>query len=353
MHPVFYSARHLVTVSGLWLALSFIISYLLSVLLGDGLTESLLLFSPLLFAYFFFCIANYFICLRLPIQQTPFARLLVTQLASMVVTLVLWLVFGLLFVYLLNLVTGDDWLTLFRHSLPLLATIGAMLYCFWILAHYIYLMAEQHDRMQRSELQQKLLISQTELQAIKTSVHPHFLFNSLNTLANLALSDPRKVRDICLQLAEFLRYSVSYGRRKTATIGEELEQIKNYLNIEQERYGARLKPCYDIDTGVLTEPILPLLLLPLVENSIKHGIDSSLEGGALSISIKRRGESAVIRIENPCDDDHRKLAGENFGLQSVRKRLNAHYGDRGWLQATNEGDIFVAELTIPLDTTDT
>jgi sensor histidine kinase YesM len=350
MHPIFYSARNLITVSGLWLALSFIVSYFLYLVVDIDLVEALVLFWPLLFSFFFFCIANYFICLRLPIRQTGFIRLLTTQIASMVSTLALWLMAGSAYVYILNKATHTNRFPFLIESIALLAFVGAILYCFWILAHYIYLMAEQHDKLERKELQQKLLISQTELQAIKTSVHPHFLFNSLNTLANLALIEPKKVHDICLQMAEFFRYSVSYGRRKSATVGNELEHIENYLAIEQERFGARLKTEFDIDESLLSIPILPLLLLPLIENSIKHGIDNSLEGGILAVSIKKNLDMLIIRIENPHDESERNPSGENFGLESVRKRLNAHYSDKSSLNITRESDKFVVELTLPLNT---
>lgn len=349
MHPVFYSARYFVAVSGLWLALSFIISYFLSIIINAEFLKSLILFWPLLFSYFFFCIANYFICIRLPIRGTGFIRLLTTQFASMLSTLILWLLVASVYAYVLNKTMPGNWFPFLRDSLLLLTVTGAILYCFWILVHYIFLMAEQHDEMERKDLQQKLLISQTELQAIKTSVHPHFLFNSLNTLANLALSEPKKVHGICLQMAEFFRYSVSYGRRKSATVGDELEHIKNYLAIERERFGARLKTIFDVDENLFPEPVLPLLLLPLVENGIKHGIDNSLEGGTLTIKIKKNLNTLVIRIENPYDASDKSQAGEHFGLESVRKRLNAHYGEAGKLNTVKESDRFVVELILPVN----
>ena len=349
MHPIFHSARHLIFVASLWLALSFIISYSLHYDLEIKLSDSLALFLPLLFTYFFFCIANYFICLRLPIRQTSFPRLFTTQLAGMVSTVLMWLALAALYSYTLDKISDTDLFLLFFDSLVLLAIIGAILYCFWILAHYIYLMAEQHDHMQRAELQQRLLISQTELQAVKATVHPHFLFNSLNTLANLALVDPKKVHDLCLKMAEFLRYSVSYGKKETATIGDEIQHIKNYLSIENERYGSRLKIFIELDEDIHEEPILPLLLFPLVENSIKHGIDSSLEGGTLSVCIKQSAGTINISIVNPCDDKSRRLSGENIGLSSVRKRLNAHYGESSRLTVSKEDGSFSVHITIPAD----
>lgn len=348
MHPVFHSARNLVAVAGLWLALSFIISYFLYLTHNIDLSSSLILFAPLIFAYFFFCISNYFICLRLPIRQTAFLRLLSTQLAGMTATLALWLVSSAAYVYILNKSTHNDWFPLYMKSLVLLSIVGAMLYCFWILAHYVYLMAEQHDHMERTELQRKLLISQTELQSVKATVHPHFLFNSLNTLANLALIDPRKVHDICLKIAEFLRYSVSYGRKKSATVGEELEHIKNYLAVEQERFGSRLKVTFETEWDIESICMPPLLLFPLVENAIKHGIDNRLEGGTLSINVKRNGKILDILIENPYENSGRKQPGESFGLESVRRRINALYGDAAALKISSDSSNFSVLLSLPI-----
>ncbi len=348
MHPVFHSSRNLIVVASLWLALSFIICYSLYYILDIDFGDSLILFLPLFFAFFFFCIANYFICLRLPIRRTSLPRLFITQLAGMASTLVIWLVVGVVYAYILDKADPGEWVPLFWDSIVPLITIGAILYCFWILVHYIYLMAEQHDQMERTELKQRLLISQTELQAVKATVHPHFLFNSLNTLANLSLADPRKVHDLCLKIAEFLRYSVSYGKKNTATVGEEVTHIKNYLSVENERFGSRLRVVFELGDNINEVPILPLVLFPLVENSIKHGIDHRLEGGTLSISIKKQAEMLVICIENPYDDLDKK-AGENIGLESVRKRLNAHYGESSQLTTIANTNTFIVKLKIPVD----
>jgi len=347
MHPIFSHARNLLAVAGLWLALSGMITYLLYLQSDISLGKVIVLFSPLLFIYFFFCLSNFYICIKLPIRQTYFLRLISTQFIAMTVTLLSWIIFGFAYVYLLNKTYPADWLSLYQELLMSMGITGAMLYCFWILAHYIYLMAQQHDEIQRTALKRKLLISQTELLAIKATVHPHFMYNSLNMIANLALVEPKKVHSICLQISEFLRYSVSYSRQPMATVGDELDHIQNYLGIERERFGPRLQIEFKVDETIRSEPILPLLLFPLVENSIKHGIDSSLEGGTVEICMEKKPDKLFIQITNPYDELGVKQNGTNLGLDAVKKRIRAHYGDRGKVDITREPGKFSISLSLP------
>jgi sensor histidine kinase YesM len=347
MHPIFSQARNLLAVAALWLTLSGLISYCLHLVLAVEPPIALILYSPLIFIYFFFCLSNYYVCLELPLGETPFLRLISTQLIAVATTVMIWLLCGYFYMSLLNQISADDWLPLYRKSAAILGITGAILYCFWILAHYVYLMAQQHDAIQRAALQEKLLLSQTELQAVKATVHPHFLYNSLNTVANLALVEPGKVHNICLQISEFLRYSVSYSRKSTATVGEEVDHIQNYLGIERERFSTRLQTDFDIDETVRSEPILPLLLFPLVENSIKHGIDSLLEGGTLNIRINRTGDTLHIHIANPYDALGKKQNGTHIGLDSVRKRIQAHYGGQARVEINRNPDTFTVDLYLP------
>tara|TARA_B100000959_G_scaffold82524_1_gene87828 strand:+ start:74627 stop:75301 length:675 start_codon:yes stop_codon:yes gene_type:complete len=181
---------------------------------------------------------------------------------------------------------------LFDESLTINLAIVVIQFEAIVLIHYLYFAMEKTRDIEQAALQQKLLISQAELQALKATVHPHFLFNSLNTLSNIALSSGEKAHRFCLLIAEFLRYSVAYSDKSTATLSDELEHIQNYLGIERERFGERLQTSFEIDDGLLDTVVPPLNLFPVVENAVKHGIDSCLEGGMLSIVV-RRGEETI------------------------------------------------------------
>lgn len=349
MHPVFSSAKNLFVVAGLWMALSMMVSYFMYLIAPVLMSQTLVLFLPLLFVYFFFCLSNYYICMRVLIRKTRFIRLIFTQFVALATTVLLWLLLGFSYAYVLNKDPEGIWLLLYWDSLIQLAIIGAMLYCFWILAHYIYLMAQQHDMMERSDLQRRLLISQVELQVVKAAVHPHFLFNSLTTLAQLALTVPEKVHDLCLQISAFLRYSIDYNRKDSATVEEELEHICNYLAIERERFAGRLDVVFDIDERVRSERMLPLLLFPLVENSIKHGIGSCLQGGTVTLHMHQKAQMLHVLITNPYDELGRKSLGTHLGLESVKKRVYAYYGRAAKVDVTRACGQFSVKLWLPLN----
>jgi len=124
--------------------------------------------------------------------------------------------------------------------------------------------------------------------------------------------------------------------------------VQNYLGIERERFGERLQTVFRVDEGTRSEPILPLLLFPLVENGIKHGIDSCLDGGTLEIAIAREGDSLYIELSNPYDELGVKQNGTNLGLDAVRKRIQAHYGDRGRMSVERAAGSFSVRLTLPV-----
>jgi sensor histidine kinase YesM len=347
MHPLFSQGRYLLAGAALWLVLSGLASHLLYRMQEIGLHVAIALYFPLLFLFFFFCLANYYVCLEFPIRRTPFLRLIATQVVANGATVALWLLAGYLHVWFLNRIYPDHWFKLYQDSLASLGGIGALLYCFWILAHYIFLMARQHEAIEREALQKRLLISETELQAVKTAVHPHFLYNSLNTVANLALVEPGKIHNLCLQISDFLRYSVSYGRKTMATVGDELAHIQNYLGIERERFGKRLQVQFEIDETARQEPLPPLLLFPLVENSIKHGIDSLLEGGTVTIRIHYAGDDLCIDVDNPYDELGMKQNGAGIGLEAVIKRVQAQYGRQGQVTSERGNGRFRIELRLP------
>lgn len=347
MHPVFSSARYLIAFGGLWLALSGLTSVLMCIQLGIEMSAIVALYLPLLFVFFFFCLSNYYVCLRFPIKHTPAMQMAAIQFIAIAITVGIWLVVGREWALLLGHLTNYDWLSVFAQSVSATAMVGALLYCFWIIAHYIYLLAEQNDEIERASLKQQLLISEIELQATKSTIHPHFLYNSLNTVANLSLSEPEKVHNICLQIADFLRYSVNYANRECVTMAEEIEHVQNYLAIERERYGKRLEIQFDIDESVRGERVIPLLLFPLVENAIKHGIETLIEGGVIAIAIDKDEGLLSIEVSNSYDPLGMKRSGTKLGLSVLKKRLMAEFGRAARVDVQRTEDRFIVKLRMP------
>jgi LytS/YehU family sensor histidine kinase len=236
----------------------------------------------------------------------------------------------------------------FKKTQFLNVIISASLYLIWILLHYVYIQAT-HIEIETSQLlEQKLLISQVELQTIKASVHPHFMYNSLGLLANLALIEPEKVHKICVQMADFLRYSVNYAKREWVTLGEEIDHINNYLNIERERFGNRLQVSLQLADALRELHVIPLILFPLIENCIKHGISTTTDTGYIYVEIQRTQEQIIITIKNSLDPEGTTIQSTRLGLQSLKKRLSVSYGATAKLTTQTDQQQFGVTLTLPI-----
>lgn len=347
MHPVFSSNRGMQAILVLWLALAVLLAFVVTGFAQAPLSDSMLLFTPWYFALLFFCLPNFYICTRLPLDSTRIPQLLGIQAASTAATVLIWLVTGYGWAQYGPDAAGD-WPGLFKSSMYMNAALGTGLYIVWILVHYTWLTASGNEADNSEKLRQKLLISQIELQVVRATLHPHFLYNSLNMLANLSLSAPEKIHSLCVQMSDFLRYSVNYSRKDTVTVDEELAHIQNYLNIEKERFGDKLTLEYAIDDEARPETVIPLLLFPLVENGIKHGIDSSLEGGFIKVEIRKRDDRLTIEIANSFDPLGIKPQSTGLGQQSLQTRVMTHYGNSAKMSVHKEDNHYRVTLTLPV-----
>lgn len=206
-------------------------------------------------------------------------------------------------------------------------------------------------RKEVTEEELKKLAAQAELKALRAQINPHFLFNSLNTIANLISTDAQKAERSVERLADIFRYALSASNREFVTLRDELEFIDSYLEIEQARFGDKLKVSKSIPADIIDTPIPGLILQPLVENSIKHGFSTS---GDMIITIKGYRNGKAVRIE--ISDEGKGvpqavLAGQyggGTGLRNVKERLEKTWG-QGYgleiLQNTPGGTI--ASITIP------
>ncbi|UTA46951.1 histidine kinase [Simiduia sp. 21SJ11W-1] len=352
MHPLFNSNRSLLTLIFTWVVLCCLIALLLWELTDDAPLEARgLLISlyalPLYLLLLFFCSANYYLCMRLPANQYALNWLFIAHASAALLTVGLWLMLGQAWSQLLENTGLTGARTLHEETLWINGLLGLVLYCAWVLVHYTYLIAKGDEANNAQALAQKLLISDIELQAVKATVHPHFMYNSLNMLANLSVAAPEKIHDICVQMSEFLRYSVNYAKKDTVTIHEELTHIENYLAIEKERFGKNLAVTIDVDPACLYRPAMPLLLFPLVENCIKHGIQSQLAPGYISLVMKPLGEHMEIQVENSFDPEGQKAESTNHGLASLKKRMGGHYGAGATLNIAKSANTFKVTLKLP------
>jgi hypothetical protein len=214
----------------------------------------------------------------------------------------------------------------------------------------IRLTHERYDVQLREEEMQKLA-AEAELKALRAQINPHFLFNALTTIGYLIETAPPRALNTLMQLTALLR-GVLKSEGEFTTLGRELELVEHYLKIEHERFEERLRVRIDVPQSLRALRIPTLVLQPLVENAIKHGVAPSKTGGDVEVIAAVEGRSLTLKVRNsgaPLHAASPRHGGEHVGVENVRRRLSGHYGNDASLTLTTEqnGET-VAEISLPL-----
>jgi LytS/YehU family sensor histidine kinase len=227
-----------------------------------------------------------------------------------------------------------------QSGLPAVAVMASLLYLLSVGLHYAALAVE-------SSRKAEVLTRDAQLKALKAQVNPHFLFNSLNSISALTTVDPTRAREMCIYLADFLRTSLRLGECPSISFGEELELTRNYLQVEQVRFGSRLKVIEEIDAACQDCAVPPLIVQPLVENAIKHGIATLVDGGEISISSQRSRSAMRFVVENPFDPESPVARKTGIGLRNVRDRLQTRFGAAAHLDISIQENRYRVTVSIP------
>ena len=198
------------------------------------------------------------------------------------------------------------------------------------------------------QLQQRQL--ETELEMLRLQLHPHFLFNNLNNIYGLIMDgDKRQAGDVVIRLSGLLRYMLHESAAALVPLDKELEHLHSYVLLEQIRCADRLELGYSVQGKAKGKQIAPLILLPFVENSFKHGLANAVEGGWINIDIQIRENSLHCWIANSKPEQTEETNGCGIGLSNARKRLELLYPERHLLKIADQEDSFSVTLEIPLN----
>jgi two-component system LytT family sensor kinase len=212
---------------------------------------------------------------------------------------------------------------------------GILIYALLAGIFYTMEMFKQYREKELKSSQLQMLTKESELKALKTQLNPHFLFNTLNTIYALIDQQSQKAKSTVTNLSELLRYSLAAFNQDFVPMEKEIESTKTYLNIEKARFGNRLQVHFDIDSKTLGYKVPPMILQPLVENAVKHGISSSKEEGTVEIST-RLTDGIEILVKNTgknFSSMKEKPDGKGIGLGNLRQRLEHIYGNRAVFNA--------------------
>lgn len=206
----------------------------------------------------------------------------------------------------------------------------------------------KHQR-ERNELQTQTM--QSELRFLKSQINPHFLFNTLNNLYALTLKKSDKAPEIVIKLSEMMRYMLYECNEKRVPLSKEVKYIQNYLDLEVLRQGKDVEINFDVYGEVTSQQIAPLMFIPFLENSFKHGLNHHISQGYVDIRLDVEQQSVRLRIENSKPDsvplpEHPRSGG--IGLVNVRRRLNILYPDNYDLKIENEPNSYAVDLKLAL-----
>jgi sensor histidine kinase YesM len=180
----------------------------------------------------------------------------------------------------------------------------------------------------------KTLQAQSETKLLQSQINPHFLYNSLNSIASLALVDASKTQQMAYSLSDLFKYSINRKGKKMGLIKDEIEMVESYLSIEKIRFGERLKYEIQVDETLMEEEIPLFLLQPLVENAVKHGVSKNTESGEIVLKIEKENNTIIITVADNGPDFPEGLVS-GHGLQTVFDLLRLSYGDKAKLNWTN------------------
>jgi len=348
MHPILTDWGRFVAYLAAWGLIGSLIAVQLAFAGPFAWVEAFALGVPLALLFGFVGLGAFWVCQAAPLQLSRIVRSLGTQFVAAALSAALWLAAARGFAALLERLdvfpgVGSRLLQV----APLLLGLGFALFLLTAALNYLLMAMGASQAAERRALQFEIASRDAELRALRAQIHPHFLFNSLNSINALIGARPEEARRLSVRLGDFLRASLTFGSREAIPLAEELALAEQLLSIEKVRFGERLSHVIVADEAARACSVPPLLLQPLVENAVTHGVAQRIEGGLVRIEAERRGPELRIAISNPRDADAPTRRGTGIGLQNVKRRLAALHGADATLEVTQSEELFRVELRLP------
>jgi two-component system sensor histidine kinase AlgZ len=204
---------------------------------------------------------------------------------------------------------------------------------------YFYLLAKAYSPA----------LAEARLQALQARIRPHFLFNSLNTVLSLIRRDPKRAERALEDLSDLFRTLMSEPRQ-FVRLADEISLLERYAGLEQLRLGERLRIVWELDAAPVDALLPPLILQPLLENAVHHGVEPGTGPGSVLVQIERRGDRVLARIENPYIEEQQRRAGNRMALDNIRERLLLFFDAEARISTTIAGSVYRVEIEMPYRT---
>ena len=327
MHPILGSAQRRTLYLASWIVIGLLVAVAWSAANPDaGIGVALAVVVPPCLVQGFVCLSAWYVCRAAPLAARSMVRTLAVHAAAGMVAAVVWAAVWAGWTGVLGGLPSLRDVRLGGSGVQLAAVVAAGVLLFWLssLLHYLLVAFEESRRGEARELGLEVLAREAELRALRAQIDPHFLFNGLHSISALTSTDPAGARRMCLLLADFFRSSVRFGAEDEIGLEDELAMVRAYLDIEKVRYGPRLESDVALESGCASCRVPPLLLQPLVENAVRHGIRPLVDGGVVRVTARCDAASVHVTVRNPVAAT--TPAGTGVGLANVERRLATRFG---------------------------
>jgi two-component system sensor histidine kinase AlgZ len=347
MHPILARGRRLGFYLGLWVFVALLLTLLLAERMGLTWLDSALVSSPIAAAYAFVCLSAWYVARSMPIATSGVPRIIATGLLASLLSSAGWLAMARLW---LDVLLRRGWIPDSARSgghESLILGFGVLLYLLSLATSYLFIAYEATQEAERRALRVQVLAREAELRSLRSQIDPHFLFNCLHSISALTTVDSPAARRMCLLLGDFLRETLALGAEARITVGRELKLAERFLAVERVRFGERLSVEILAAAEAESGHVPPLLLQPIVENAVTHGIAHMIDGGTVRISATRTADGLSIVVENPCDPERPRKTGAGVGLENVRARLRTLHGAQASVTTGEQNGVWRVELSFP------
>lgn len=278
-------------------------------------------------------------------DEKPFIQLLSTILAAVLILALGW-AFSASFVAR-TLFPDPVYLTYQESHLANRILAGIFFYALMAAVFYLYIFyRKDREKTEReNELRQEL--REAVLSALKSQINPHFLFNSLNSIASLTRTNPDKAHEMVIALSDFMRYSLRKKHNEMVGLEEEINHVRLYLQIEKIRFGEKMGYSFEVEPECSDCLIPTLLLQPLFENAVKYGVYEASDRVEIVLTARKEGDHTLLTLTNDYDPEAVPAKGEGIGLKNVQERLRLVYNSNNLLRVKNESGKFEVTIYLP------
>jgi len=330
----------------LWVAL--IVIHFSLLYFGYGLSLFVSFGDSLVFNLLFAVIGSglWFMVRFSNLQTKTFNELAIYHLTGATVTIFTWLITGYL---ILNGIfsENEEYRIFLKLTLSIRIITGAFFYALLVIGYYLLINFRELKEKNHREAQLTNLLKEAELNMLRSQIRPHFLFNSLNSISSLTMTDPGKAQEMVIKLSEFMRYSLNLPDTMISTLEKEMHHVELYLDIEKVRFGNRLVFEKTTGEGALEWNVPVMLLQPLIENSVKYGVYGSADTTRISLEASLEDGMLVVTVGNTYDPESKVKKGTGTGLANIRARMLNLYGTGSLMKINQSENYFEVVLTIP------